>query len=158
MLEWLKKWLLKKELQKIGANSNTSDAILAISEEYLKRANKEHAEQLRIAQRLNQANIMRAQTRDLKAELRNSLDDDGEDEYDEEDEDPDVPEDLEGFAKDLLMKAVKGSVNRPAQQPSTAGLPSQNAAQSQIPQHLVNIWDKMTPQQREKALNLVKDF
>lgn len=96
---FIKRWIFKKFM---GNLPSSNEDMLKISDEYLKRSTEEHAKQLKIAQRVNNANLMNAQTKQIKEALKEGLsDEDDSDEYEEDDED-----DSDNTADNLLNSVV----------------------------------------------------
>jgi len=124
MFEFLKKrlvnWAIRGSLPQIK-----DDSMSQIADEYLKRSMKANSEALHTAQKLNRANLLTAQTKTLRDELKHGLqEDDDEDDYDDEDEEEEggsyADRMLQGVVNKYLPSIMGGSPN-----PSTQGLVSQ---------------------------------
>lgn len=101
MLGWLKKWLIGRELKKIRQPSVTEE----VADVYLKDAALEHAQAMSLARRMNKANLLKAQARDVIDAAHEAADDLDEDEGEEGEEE-------ETFEEFLLKKFGKPFLER----------------------------------------------
>lgn len=127
MFGWLKNWLLKKELAKITAQRPENDELLRFSDEYLKRSLKENQDALKVAEKINRANVLSASTRNLKRKIREGLDEADDDDEDEDFDDEDDADNTDDLATQLLKPVIQQAQQKLMSSISptpTANLPS----------------------------------
>lgn len=127
MFNWLKRWIIKKEMANFVKNPETSDAMAVFADQYLKTTMKKHSDTLRVAEKLNKASLLSMQEKDLRSELKQGLGDD-EDEEDYDDEDEEEGDDY----SDKMLKQVAQQI-LPRLLGSNAGTPTSNTPAAEVP-------------------------
>lgn len=117
---FLKRWILKWAVKDLP--SELADTTIdEVSAEYLRRAQHSHSSNLKVAQRINQANLLNAQTSDLRDALKQNLDGESEEGEDDDEEEDDVSNNL---LKQVLGDIFKGALGGSNQQESFPPMPS----------------------------------
>lgn len=93
---WLINKIVSKEMKKIKPSTETEAA-----DELLKRSISQYSETLKTAQKINRANLLRQNTKQLKEEIKEGLDDDDEEEEEEEEDD-----EIENLFKNVLLPMI----------------------------------------------------
>jgi len=119
----LRAWFVKKKVEKILKNSNK---LSELTDELLKQSQDKYTRTLRDAEKINKANLMRVKERQLRQELRESLDDNDDDDYsDDEDESDDDNEQLNPLEKGVEQLLVSKFLPSLALNPKVEELISQ---------------------------------
>ena len=142
LFDWFKRQKAKEKLK------NLSDDDLKIAvDDYLKKTQKEHAETLQTAKKINQATLMEKSTRQLKQAVIENMQDSDDETDDEDDDEDDEPNDIgDKLINDLAQKFLSG-VSNP--QPSTA-TPTQTS-------DLENFFKNLSPDKQKKIIDIVKN-
>lgn len=101
IVKWLAKGFQPSPASPQQATEAPPVSTLDLANEYLQRSKKTHADTLKLAQTINNANLLNMQTKDLKDELKKGLEKETQEDEDYDD-DEEEPEDLE----DMLMRSI----------------------------------------------------
>lgn len=136
------RWIKKKFL---GFDLESPEDVDKLASQYLKLNMQAHADTLRTAQKLNKAQMMEMQRRQLKQQIRENLDED--DDFDDE-EDDDFESSITKEVVGNITKAISSKIS--GSQPSAAGLLPQNATPSQIREYAQGRLDRFSDEELEK--------
>jgi len=127
MLMGLFNWFLKRKMrrQMVAFDEIKSKELLAYADEYLKRSTGEHEKALKIAERINRAQLMNIQTSQLKQELKSSLEGPGEESDDDDDDEEEETGGIESKLMNQIISAVTSRIQSPQLSP---GVPPASAA------------------------------
>jgi len=143
---WIRGFFIKRQFA-----NKTEDELSAYVDEYLKRTQKEHAAALGTAQKLNKASLMDIQTKNLKTEMKNLLEEPSDDDDDSDDDEEDNDNFGDKMFKDLVQQFIKGKMQ--SQQSTPSGLPSQAVdfippAVADMPPQIKSFIKTMSPEQK----------
>lgn len=140
-------WIRKKL---IGFDPNDASDVDKLATEYLKTSTKIHSDTLKAAQKINQANLLSMQQRQLRDALVSGMNPDDEEDYEDEDEEGDEFEEGQGLTDKIINSAVKNLFgNQAAQSSPTASLPSENPAPSDLRARAGEVLKNMSDRQLE---------
>lgn len=152
----LKNWLINRWLKPKRSTQKPSSEpadIDDISDEYLKRSMKENDQVLRVAERLNKANLINAKTKQIKHELQKGLYEDDEDLDTSQDDEPEDLQDI--IVKNLVPKVLE---RLSGSNSSTPNLASQNQPPDPFSYPVQEVVSKSPVRQKaEKYLDNLSD-
>lgn len=102
LLSWVRKKL-------IGFDLNDVSDVEKLATEYLKSSTKIHSDTLKTAQKINQANLLAMQQKQLREALRAGLDGDDEDDFDDDEEDDEGQEMTDRILSKALENILSGN-------------------------------------------------